>query len=326
MVKRALLVGINYVGHSAGVLRGCHNDVDNMRAYIRSQGYGDNDVMVLMDKDGTPGHLMPTRVNITNAIKWLMKDLKAGDSVFFHYSGHGGQVKDSDGDEEDGMDETLCPLDYPTAGQITDDELHVLIVKAVPDGVKMVCVFDCCHSGSILDLPYTYQPGASGQVTHKVLDFATMKEEALRFATNMQRGDVNSTDKAAHAQSFFAMLCGFLSAHVGMGTSSGPDPSTGASAGANATGGFQQTSKKQGGNITLITGCMDNQTSADATIGNQASGALTWGLLKTMQDRGGQLSREELLVETRKNLSGKYTQIPQLCSGMACDMKQPFQL
>ena len=36
------------------------------------------------------------------------------------------------------MDETLVPLDYPTAGQITDDELHVLIVKALPDGAKMV--------------------------------------------------------------------------------------------------------------------------------------------------------------------------------------------
>ena len=40
--------------------------------------------------------------------------------------------------QEDGMDETLVPLDYPTAGQITDDELHVLIVKALPDGAKMV--------------------------------------------------------------------------------------------------------------------------------------------------------------------------------------------
>ena len=99
MVKRALLVGINYTGHKAGVLRGCHNDVDNMKAYIKSQGYSENDILVLMDKDGAPSDRMPTRANVTNAIKWLMRDLRAGDSVFFHYSGHGGQAADTDGDE-----------------------------------------------------------------------------------------------------------------------------------------------------------------------------------------------------------------------------------
>ncbi len=36
-------------------------------------------------------------------------------------SGHGGQIKDKDGDEVDGYDEVIFPVDYKTAGCIVDD-------------------------------------------------------------------------------------------------------------------------------------------------------------------------------------------------------------
>jgi hypothetical protein len=36
-------------------------------------------------------------------------------------SGHGGQTKDTDGDEADGYDETIYPLDFKQAGHIVDD-------------------------------------------------------------------------------------------------------------------------------------------------------------------------------------------------------------
>lgn len=39
------------------------------------------------------------------AMQWLVKDAQPNDSLFFHYSGHGGQTKDLDGDEADGYDE-----------------------------------------------------------------------------------------------------------------------------------------------------------------------------------------------------------------------------
>ena len=32
--KRAVMIGINYVGHSQGVLSGCHNDVGNMKVRL----------------------------------------------------------------------------------------------------------------------------------------------------------------------------------------------------------------------------------------------------------------------------------------------------
>ena len=46
------------------------------------------------------------------ASRWLVKDAKSGDCLFMHYSGHGGSMKDDNGDEADGMDETMVPVDY----------------------------------------------------------------------------------------------------------------------------------------------------------------------------------------------------------------------
>lgn len=50
-------------------------------------------------------NFQPTKQNILNAVKWLVSDAKAGDSLWFSYSGHGTQVVDTDGDEDDGYDE-----------------------------------------------------------------------------------------------------------------------------------------------------------------------------------------------------------------------------
>jgi hypothetical protein len=99
--------GINYVGQQ-GELRGCHNDVLNMKEYIMDvHGFQEGNIDVLMD-DGT--HPNPTSANILAAFKRIVDASQSGDVVFTHYSGHGGKVKDQDGDEKDGYDETLVPL------------------------------------------------------------------------------------------------------------------------------------------------------------------------------------------------------------------------
>lgn len=59
--------------------------------------------------------------------------------------------------EEDGYDETLVPVDYAEAGQIRDDDLYKQLVCPMPRGVTMTCVFDCCHSGTVLDLPFVFR-------------------------------------------------------------------------------------------------------------------------------------------------------------------------
>eukprot|EP00542_Grammatophora_oceanica_P019860 CAMPEP_0194047474 /NCGR_PEP_ID=MMETSP0009_2-20130614/24936_1 /TAXON_ID=210454 /ORGANISM="Grammatophora oceanica, Strain CCMP 410" /LENGTH=315 /DNA_ID=CAMNT_0038693117 /DNA_START=96 /DNA_END=1043 /DNA_ORIENTATION=- len=153
--KLAVMIGINYVGHTQGQLSGCHNDVGNMKEYIKDVwGFDESNITELMD-DGA--HTSPTRNNILSAYKTLVSSARAGDAVFCHYSGHGGKLRDDDGDEADGYDETLVPLDYQTNGQIRDDDLFNMLVGAMPKGVYMTCVMDCCHSGSVLDLPYVFK-------------------------------------------------------------------------------------------------------------------------------------------------------------------------
>jgi hypothetical protein len=64
-----------------------------MREYITKQGYSDakNNMRILRD-EGDPGDIMPTKKNIVAALDWLVEGAAAGDSLFLHYSGHGGAV------------------------------------------------------------------------------------------------------------------------------------------------------------------------------------------------------------------------------------------
>ena len=95
-------------------------------------------------------------MNILNAYRNLVRESKPGDTAFCHYSGHGGSVKDYSGDEEDGFDETLIPVDFQRSGQIIDDDLFKELVRPMSTGVLMTCLMDCCHSGTVLDLPYRF--------------------------------------------------------------------------------------------------------------------------------------------------------------------------
>jgi len=89
--------------------------------------------------------------------------VQPGDALFFHFSGHGAQQEDPHGYEEDGMNETILPIDFKSAGMITDDQISDMIVKHLPEGVRLTAVMDCCHSGSGLDLPFTWVPGRGWQ-------------------------------------------------------------------------------------------------------------------------------------------------------------------
>lgn len=152
--KRAVLVGINYTGHNPGELSGCHNDVINIGKYLNNcLGFDERNMRVLMDDNR---HEEPTASNIYRAMDWITSVSEPGDTVWFHYSGHGGRLVDDDGDEADGYDETLCPIDYEHAGQIRDDDLLKHLVKPMKQGVLMTCLMDCCHSGTVLDLPYNF--------------------------------------------------------------------------------------------------------------------------------------------------------------------------
>ena len=142
MVKKALLVGINdYKGVSG--LRGCVNDVLDMHFSLRSLfNFQTENIRVLTDSRAT-------KANVLHRLEWLVEGVEPGDSVVFHFAGHGSQVRDRDGDElKDSLDELICPYDMDWDGTfITDDDLNS-IFKGVPKDALLEVFLDCCHSGT----------------------------------------------------------------------------------------------------------------------------------------------------------------------------------
>ena len=137
MAKYALTVGINRYGHGND-LSGCTNDAEDWTAALTARGYT---VTKMLDATATGE-------NITTGIAELVANAKRGDSVVITYSGHGTWVPDTSGDEPDGRDEAICPVDLWDHGVITDDTLHDLFSAHEP-GVRAVFISDSCHSGSV---------------------------------------------------------------------------------------------------------------------------------------------------------------------------------
>jgi hypothetical protein len=143
--RRAMLVGINYIGQPSGVLKACHNDVDNMKDYLmNAQGFREEEMLILKD-DGVC--MVPTKQNIMDGFVRLTQYSQPGDVVIVSFSGHGGRAVDTSGDEDDGYDETLIPVDFRENGQIVDDDILEVFVKRMKGGVFCTVFMDCCHSG-----------------------------------------------------------------------------------------------------------------------------------------------------------------------------------
>jgi metacaspase-1 len=120
------LIGINYVGQG-GELKGCINDVLNMKRFIKDEGYSEENIRVMTEASNVAS-LVPTAENIICGFDWLCEGATSESELFLHYSGHGGSIKDASGDEMDRKDETICPLDYSYRGQITDDLIRARLI------------------------------------------------------------------------------------------------------------------------------------------------------------------------------------------------------
>ncbi len=125
MKKHALLVGINdYKG--VNDLQGCVNDVTNVRSILKTFfGFENSEIRVLTDSRAT-------KKNILARLNSMVKNAATGDCLIFHFSGHGSQIRDREGDElADHMDELICPYDMDwDNGYITDDILKEILQAA----------------------------------------------------------------------------------------------------------------------------------------------------------------------------------------------------
>jgi hypothetical protein len=226
MVKKALLIGINYIG-SKYELSGCINDIKNLKLFfIENCNYQEDNIVILSEED----EIKPTMENIKNKIMWLISNNKPDDTLVFHYSGHGSNIEDNNKDETDKKDETIVPLDFETKGDITDDWLFENMVSKIEENVNLYCFFDCCHSGTIIDLKYNYRSKCKPKVSKKKIINYDTSQWSDSFIFDIER------------------------------------------------------SNEVKGNVIMLSGCEDRETSADAVIQNKDQGAFTFCLIETLKN------------------------------------------
>ena len=139
MAHRSLHIGLNFVDPAAydgwdGQLAACERDADDMFAIGKAQGY---EAAQLKREDATSA-------NVLKALAEAAATVGKGEHFFLTYSGHGGQVPDTNGDEPDTLDETWCLHDR----MLLDDELYAMFGRFQP-GARIFVLSDSCHSGSV---------------------------------------------------------------------------------------------------------------------------------------------------------------------------------
>ncbi|GMR11892.1 MAG: hypothetical protein BMS9Abin29_0077 [Gemmatimonadota bacterium] len=144
----ALIIGINdYVNfddEEGGDLPGAERDALAVRDVLVSRGYVEpENILMLLSLDAT-------RANIEAGLtEWLPQRARPGDQITVFYAGHGSQMWDESGDEDDGLDETIAPTDVSrtsTELDINDDDFGAWL-RALPTD-NVVVVLDNCSSGT----------------------------------------------------------------------------------------------------------------------------------------------------------------------------------
>jgi len=362
MVKRALLVGCNYGAlPEAYHLKGCANDVATWKDVLESvYGFEPACVEVMVDTD--PNGMQPTGKNIKDALRRLVAECKAGDVLFFHFSGHGTQLEDDEGDEEtDAKDEALFPCD---GNVIVDDDIREILGPMDP-GCKFTFSADCCHSGGMLDHETIAISGSKDDddvkyptgldtrdrfisfsavvavvqsyVLTKVVEVATYKIRDLLYKA-FGADATNAIGKVARSQ--IAEKAPTIAAAMPSPAAVAAKPPP-----ASKTRGLPADKiieyvkpgvkpppeKRNNPNKgILLTGCQSDEKSADVADGSLAYGAFTHYLATVIKDHhakhpGQAITYRQAVLATRKLLKGKFPQNPCLeCSEANAD--SPFIL
>lgn len=152
--KIAFLIGSNYKG-TPQALNGCVLDCQNMKKALTNRGYRFVE------------HISETPLDwrtVKKSLEETLRSLRSGDTLLLYYSGHGTQIRDLNRDEIDGRDEAIY---FGPSAVITDDELSLLL-QIPGSGVKIFLMFDCCHSGTIMDLPLSLENRVFKTMSRKV--------------------------------------------------------------------------------------------------------------------------------------------------------------
>jgi len=238
----ALLIGINYTG-TDNELFGCINDTNSINSLISK--YNFRKICILTDNTEKKAD----RNNILSEFKNLLTNSKSGDVLLLFYSGHGSYILDKNNNEATGNDQLIVPCDL---NEIIDDELNNIIQLNLKKDVTLIALFDCCHSGSILDLKYQYMDSLDNN----------------NFTENINESETT-------------------------------------------------------GNVIMISGCSDVQTSSDATINNKNQGAMTWAFLEAFKSEKN-ITWRNLLIKMRDLLQkSNFSQKPQLSSGSFFNIDSP---
>ena len=152
--KRAFMVGISHydtalTGYQWNNINGVE-DINLLSPILKKQGFY---LTTLLDEQAT-------YQNITNQLSNFMNQTKKGDIVYLHFSAHGQPVEDINGDEEDGWDESIIPIDayknykkgvYEGKKHLLDDQLNTYIKKLrtkIGTTGFLYVVIDACHAGT----------------------------------------------------------------------------------------------------------------------------------------------------------------------------------
>lgn len=152
--NRALIVAISRYPEAGGWLD-IHavNDTALLLPLLKEKGYQAENIALLLNEKAT-------KEGIVRAFTKLARQSKKGDYLYIHFSCHGQQMVDDNGDEADGLDEALIPYDacrrytkgkYEGEKHLRDDELEVLLDRlraAVGPSGRLIVVLDACHSAT----------------------------------------------------------------------------------------------------------------------------------------------------------------------------------
>ena len=150
--KYALIVAVsNYAPSTGWNELNSENDIPLIREALKRQGFKEANIRIIRDKEATKQGIL-----IAMQQQFITK-AKAGDICVFHFSGHGQQVMDNNGDEADGYDEALVTYDSPMEYEggvekhLRDDEFGFKLEevrKHLGNKGNLLVVIDACHSGT----------------------------------------------------------------------------------------------------------------------------------------------------------------------------------